>query len=81
MKGAPLALTATEFELLWALVSEQGRVLGREKLMALVYGDLVVSERTLDTFIKRIRRKLREAVPSFDAIETVRSVGYRYRDA
>jgi DNA-binding response OmpR family regulator len=81
MQGVPLALTATEFELLWALVAEPGRVLGRDTLMALVYGDLVVSERTLDTFIKRIRRKLREAVPSCDPIETVRSVGYRYRDA
>jgi two-component system response regulator ChvI len=81
MKGVALALTATEFELLWALVSERGRVLGRDKLMELLYGDLIISERTLDTFIKRIRRKLREVVPSFDAIETVRSVGYRYRDA
>jgi two-component system, OmpR family, response regulator len=80
MKGVILALTATEFELLWALLSERGRVLGRERLMSLIYGDIVVSERTLDTFVKRIRRKLHDVDPSFDAIETVRSVGYRFKE-
>jgi two-component system OmpR family response regulator len=80
MKGVLLALTATEFELLWALLSARGRVLGRERLMSLIYGDIVVSERTLDTFVKRIRHKLHEVDPSFDAIETVRSVGDRFRD-
>jgi DNA-binding response OmpR family regulator len=76
-----VSLTATEFELLWALVEQRGRVLPRAELMAKIYGPIVVSERTLDTFIKRIRRKLREATADYDDIETVRSIGYRYKDA
>jgi two-component system, OmpR family, response regulator ChvI len=79
VQGAAVSLTATEFELLWTLAQRPGHVLGREALMRSVYGDEVVSERTLDTFVKRLRRKLREADPAFDEIETVRSVGYRYR--
>jgi len=49
-------------------------------LMSVLYGDIVVSERTLDTFVKRVRRKLRAAEPAFDELETVRSVGYRYKE-
>jgi DNA-binding response OmpR family regulator len=77
---ARVTLTATEFELLWALASRPGHVFDRDKLMSVLYGDIVVSERTLDTFVKRVRRKLRAIEPTFDELETVRSVGYRYKE-
>jgi DNA-binding response OmpR family regulator len=77
--GSPVTVTATEFELLFCLVDARGRVLSRDDLIDRVYGaDIVVSERTIDTFVKRLRRKIRDVDPTFDAIETVRSVGYRY---
>ena len=73
-------VTATEFELLWALAAAPGAVKTRDDLVDAVYGEgVVVAPRTIDTFVKRVRRKLREADPSFDAIETIRAVGYRYR--
>jgi DNA-binding response OmpR family regulator len=75
-----VTLTATEFELLWTLASRPGHVFDRDKLMSVLYGDIVVSERTLDTFVKRVRRKLRAVDPTFDELETVRSVGYRYKE-
>jgi len=79
-KGAPAALTRSEFQVLSALVQRRGRVLSREQLLDLARGDdAVVTDRTVDTFIKRIRKKLRDAEPSFDEIETVIGVGYRYR--
>lgn len=77
---ARVTLTATEFELLWTLASRPGHVFDRDKLMSVLYGDIVVSERTLDTFVKRVRRKLRAIDPTFDELETVRSVGYRYKE-
>jgi DNA-binding response OmpR family regulator len=75
-----VTLTATEFELLWTLASRPGHVFDRDRLMSVLYGDIVVSERTLDTFVKRVRRKLRAVEPTFDELETVRSVGYRYKE-
>ena len=75
-----LELTATEFELLWSLASTPGRVRSRDQLIDSVYGeDIVVSHRTIDTFIKRLRKKLRQVSAEYDEIETVRSVGYRYK--
>jgi DNA-binding response OmpR family regulator len=79
-KGRPAPLTRSEFQVLAALVRRRGFVLGREQLLELARGDdVVVTDRTVDTFIKRIRKKLREAEPSFDEIETVIGMGYRYR--
>ena len=79
--GAVL-VTATEFELLWTLAQAPGRVRTRAELIEAVYGRGVhVSDRTIDTFVKRLRRKLRERDDGFDALETVRSIGYRYRQA
>jgi two-component system response regulator ChvI len=78
--GQPVALTVSEFELLWAVARTPGRVLSRDELIDAVYGpDVVVTDRTIDTFVKRIRHKLRARVPDFDELETIRSVGYRYR--
>jgi DNA-binding response OmpR family regulator len=79
--GAPVTLTATEFELLWTLAGAPGRVFSRNDLLDLVYGtDIVVVDRTIDTFVKRLRQKLTEAARGFDGIETVRGVGYRFRE-
>lgn len=73
-------ITATEFELLWTLVGAPGVVKTRDDLVDAVYGvGVVVAPRTIDTFVKRLRRKLREVDASFDDIETIRAVGYRYR--
>jgi len=79
-KGVQASLTRSEFQVLSALVRRRGFVLGREQLLELARGDdAVVTDRTVDTFIKRIRKKLRDAEPSFDEIETVIGMGYRYR--
>jgi two-component system, OmpR family, response regulator len=75
-----LSLTTTELGLLWTLVEAEGHVCARDRLIEAVYGaGVVVADRTIDTFIKRIRRKLTEIDGSFTALETVRGVGYRYR--
>lgn len=79
MAGSLITLTATEFDLLWTLIGTPGRVFSRDNLIDEVYGhDIVVSDRTIDTFVKRLRKKLQTADPSFAGIETIRSVGYRY---
>src|SRR5262249_50130214 len=79
-KGRPVALTRSELEILAALVRHRGYVLGRERLLDLARGrDVMVTDRTVDTFVKRIRKKLREHDPDFDEIGTVFGVGYRYR--
>ena len=79
--GTLVQVTATEFELLWALAEEPGRVLSRDGLIDRVYGeDVVVTPRTIDTFVKRLRAKLGGDGEPWQGIETVRSVGYRLRD-
>jgi two-component system phosphate regulon response regulator PhoB len=78
VRGALLALTPVEFRLLSTLVSRAGRVQSRERLLADVWGTGEGSEnRTVDTHVKRLRQKLG---PEGELIETVRSVGYRFRD-
>jgi two-component system, OmpR family, response regulator len=78
LHGSPLTLTATEFEVLWTLLENPGQVCSRRLLMDRVYGeDMVVADRTIDTFIKRLRHKLAQIDPAFSPIETVRAVGYR----
>jgi two-component system response regulator ChvI len=79
-KDQPLSLTRSEFQILYALVDHRGLVLSRERLLDLARGtDIVVTDRTVDTFIRRIRKKLTELDASFDGIETVFGVGYRFR--
>jgi two-component system response regulator ChvI len=79
--GRPLALTVTEFRVLRALARHPGHVKTRGQLLGEAYpDDAYVAERTIDTHIKRLRRKLEEADPSADAIETVYGLGYRFRD-
>jgi two-component system, OmpR family, response regulator ChvI len=79
--GAAVSLTVTEFLLLHALVRRPGVVKTREQLMTDAYPDRVsVSDRTIDSHIKRIRRKFSAVDPSFDAIEGVYGAGYRYME-
>jgi two-component system response regulator ChvI len=79
-KARTVPLTRSEFQVLLALVRERGFVLSRDRLLDLVRGsEVAVTDRTVDTFIKRIRKKIREADPDFDQIETVFGVGYRYK--
>lgn len=78
-KGQAVALTVTEFLLLKALADRPGFVKSRENLMDVAYDENVyVDDRTIDSHIKRLRKKMRKADEEFDAIETLYGVGYRY---
>ena len=78
--GAPVPLTVTEFTLLHALARYPGHVKSRAQLLQEGYPhDAYVSDRTIDSHIKRLRRKLTETDPAFDAVETVYGLGYRWR--
>jgi two-component system response regulator ChvI len=78
-KGRDVALTVTEFLLLQALVRHPGHVKTRDQLMQHAYPDnTFVSDRTIDSHVKRVRRKLEEIDPAFASIETVYGLGYRF---
>jgi len=78
----PVKLTVTEFLLLQALAQRPGFVKSRDNLMDAAYEDQVyVDDRTIDSHIKRMRKKFRTVDPEFDAIETLYGVGYRYRES
>jgi DNA-binding response OmpR family regulator len=79
--GKLLTLTLTEFRLLEALVRRPGLVLSRDRLLEIVRGDdSVVAGRIVDTYVRRLRRKLEAIEPAFDRIETVIGAGYRYKE-
>ncbi len=79
-RGAAVPLTVTEFLMLHSLVRHPGHVKTRDQLMSEGYPhDTYVSERTIDSHIKRLRRKFEQADPGFAGIETVYGLGYRYR--
>ncbi|MBU0656625.1 MAG: response regulator [Gammaproteobacteria bacterium] len=72
-------LTLVEFELLAALQQHPGRIFGREQLMSRVYSDnRIVSDRTIDSHIKKLRKKLAEIIPQQELIHSVYSVGYKF---
>ena len=78
-KDCAVTLTVTEFLLLQALAQRPGLVKSRDQLMDVAYGDQVyVDDRTIDSHIKRLRKKLRGVDPDFAAIETLYGIGYRY---
>jgi two-component system response regulator ChvI len=78
----PVALTVTEFLILKSLAMRPGHVKNRDQLMDAAYGDSIyVDDRTIDSHIKRIRRKLRAVDSAFNEIETLYGVGYRYRES
>jgi len=76
-----LEVTVTEFRLLETLARRPGVIFSRDRLLDLLRGDdVVVADRLIDTYIRRLRRKLEEVDPEFDRIETVIGAGYRWRD-
>jgi len=79
--GKDVTLTVTEFLILEALAQRPGVVKSRNQLLDIAYqDDVYVDDRTIDSHIKRIRRKFRAVDPDFDAIETLYGVGYRFED-
>lgn len=80
-KGQDVTLTVTEFLLLQALAQRPGFVKSRDQLMDVAYDDQVyVDDRTIDSHIKRLRKKMRMVDDSFTAIETLYGIGYRYNE-
>ncbi len=81
-KSQPILLTVTEFLLLKALAQRPGHVKTRDQLMDAAYGESIyVDDRTIDSHIKRLRKKFRHVEPEFAEVETLYGVGYRYRDS
>lgn len=79
--GKILDLTVTEFFLVLSLIEHPGQVKSRDQLIDSAYGpNTYVDDRTIDSHIKRLRKKFKEVDPDFSAIETLYGVGYRYRD-
>jgi two-component system response regulator ChvI len=80
-KADPVNLTVTEFLILKALAQRPGHVKNRDQLMDSAYGDSIyVDDRTIDSHIKRLRKKFKDADDDFAQIETLYGVGYRYRE-
>jgi two-component system response regulator ChvI len=80
-KGGPVTLTVTEFLILQALAGRPGVVKSRNALMDAAYDDQVyVDDRTIDSHIKRLRKKFKSADTEFDMIETLYGVGYRFTE-
>ena len=78
----PVTLTVTEFLILQALASRPGVVKTRDALMDAAYDDQVyVDDRTIDSHIKRLRKKFKVVDDNFDVIETLYGVGYRFKEA
>jgi two-component system response regulator ChvI len=80
-KGQPVTLTVTEFLILQALAQRPGVVKSRNALMDAAYDDEVyVDDRTIDSHIKRLRKKFKVVEDSFEMIETLYGVGYRFKE-
>jgi two-component system, OmpR family, response regulator ChvI len=80
-KSQAVDLTVTEFLLLKALAQRPGHVKSRDQLMDAAYGEnIYVDDRTIDSHIKRLRKKFKQLDAEFNEIETLYGVGYRYRE-
>jgi two-component system response regulator ChvI len=80
-KNVPVTLTVTEFLIVQALAARPGVVKSRNALMDVAYNDQVyIDDRTIDSHIKRLRRKFRQVEDTFDMSETLYGVGYRFRE-
>jgi two-component system response regulator ChvI len=80
--GKSVELTVTEFLLLKALAQRPGHVKSRDQLMDAAYGEnIYVDDRTIDSHIKRLRKKFKAVVDDFNQIETLYGVGYRYKES
>ncbi len=81
-RGEEVGLTVTEFLLVLALARRPGYVKSRDQLIDAAYGEhIYVDDRTIDSHVKRVRKKFREVDDEFGQIETLYGVGYRYRDS
>ncbi len=79
--GKPVTLTVTEFLILQSLAQRPGIVKSRDALMDAAYDDQVyVDDRTIDSHIKRLRKKFNQVDEAFDGIETLYGVGYRFKE-
>lgn len=79
--GDEVNLTVTEFLLVKSLAARPGHVKSRDSLMDIAYGDAIyVDDRTIDSHIKRIRKKFKVVDDAFDHIDTVYGVGYKYKE-
>ena len=79
-RGKAIRLTVTEFLLLEALARRPGHVKSRDQLLQAAYPhDTTASDRTIDSHVKRLRRKFQDVDAAFDAIESVYGAGYRLR--
>ena len=78
-EGQEVELTTVEFQLLQVLYQQPGRIFSRSKLMDLIYQDQrIVSDRTIDSHIKKLRKKLTDLLPDQELIHSVYGAGYRY---
>ncbi len=78
-EGHDIELTTVEFQLLQVLYKQPGRIFSRSKLMDLIYQDSrIVSDRTIDSHIKKLRKKLAGLAPGQELIHSVYGAGYRY---
>jgi two-component system, OmpR family, response regulator BaeR len=79
LDGETLDLTTVEYQLLKVLASQPGRIFNRQQLMDAMYRDeLVVSDRTVDSHIKKIRRKIAAVVPERELIHSLYGAGYKF---
>ena len=77
--GKDLDLTAVEFQLLRVLAARPGRIYSRDQLMDAMYHDeRIVSDRTVDSHVKKVRKKISEVLPDREVIHSVYGVGYKY---
>ena len=77
--GRQLGLTAVEFNILRVLVRQPGRIFSRDRLMDIMYADQrIVSERTVDSHIKKLRKKIANVLPDREIVHSVYGVGYKY---
>ena len=80
-KDQPIDLTITEFLMLYSLIEKTGIVKTRDQLIDSAYGtNVYVDDRTVDSHIKRLRKKFKDIDKDFSCIETLYGVGYRYRE-
>ena len=77
--GRDLGLTAVEYQLLKVLMAQPGRIFSREQLMDAMYRDTrVVSDRTVDSHVKKLRKKVADVSPHREIIHSVYAVGYNF---
>jgi two-component system response regulator BaeR len=82
IEGVLLDLTAVEFNLLAVLAKEPGRIYQREQLMQSIYKEYrVVSDRTIDSHVKKLRKKIKDAYPNEELIHSVYGLGYKYEES